>query len=110
MQALVAVLDNARKYGAVGKRVAVAVTTCSAALMVSIRDHGPGVAPEERESVFDRFVRGKDHQHGSTPGVGIGLYLARSIVRRLGGDLLCVAPAAGVGAEFRFTLQRGIAA
>jgi K+-sensing histidine kinase KdpD len=64
-----------------------------------------GVPDGEREAVFERFVRGRDHAHGSTPGVGIGLYLARSIVRRLGGELRCVAPADGPGAEFRFTLQ-----
>lgn len=114
VQALVAVLDNARKYGAAGKSVAVAVAESEAGFMVSVRDHGPGVDAAERESVFDRFVRGKEHQHGSTPGVGIGLYLARSIARRIGGDLICIAPVEcpfeGNGAEFRFTLQKGTVA
>lgn len=106
VQAFVAVLDNARKYGAAGKRVEVRGSIAGDRLWVSVRDHGAGVAEAERESVFDRFVRGSEHQHGSTPGVGIGLYLARSIARRLGGDLVCRAPATGEGAEFQFSLQR----
>jgi signal transduction histidine kinase len=63
------------------------------------------VPDAERERVFERFVRGSAHAHGSTPGVGIGLYLARSIARRLRGDLVCTAPLdGGPGACFTFTL------
>lgn len=92
VQALVAVLDNARKYGGSGGRLEVAVVGGprvggEAAVRVAVRDHGPGVQESEHESVFAKFVRGQAHQHGSTPGVGIGLYLARTIVRRLGGEL-----------------------
>ncbi|MCK5944992.1 MAG: HAMP domain-containing histidine kinase [Planctomycetes bacterium] len=104
VQALVAVLDNARKYGARGGRVEVRAWLDAGRPRVAVRDHGDGVPEAERERVFDRFVRGDAHAHGSTPGVGIGLYLARSIVRRLGGELACVAPDDGAGAEFRFTL------
>ncbi len=92
VQALVAVLDNARKYGASGGRLDVAVVGGPRAggdnaVRVAVRDHGPGVPESEHESVFAKFVRGQAHRHGSTPGVGIGLYLARTIVRRLGGEL-----------------------
>ena len=87
VQALVAVLDNARKYGAGGGRIEIAVLRSEGTVLVAVRDHGLGVPEAERERVFERFVRGSAHQHGSTPGVGIGLYLARTIVRRLGGEL-----------------------
>jgi two-component system phosphate regulon sensor histidine kinase PhoR len=87
VQALVAVLDNARKYGASGGRLDVVVVGGEANVRVAVRDHGPGVPESEHESVFAKFVRGQAHRHGSTPGVGIGLYLARTIVRRLGGEL-----------------------
>lgn len=93
VQALVAVLDNARKYGAGGGRIDVLVAQQPRALVVAVRDRGPGVPAAEAERVFERFVRGEAHRHGSTPGVGIGLYLARTIVRRLGGELSVVSVA-----------------
>lgn len=102
VQALVAVLDNARKYGARGGRIDVLVAPQPRALVVAVRDRGPGVPAAEVERVFERFVRGEAHRHGSTPGVGIGLYLARTIVRRLGGDL---AVASSAEAEALFALR-----
>ena len=109
VQAFVAVLDNARKYGGAGGHVDVHAEVVGDRLQVAVRDRGDGVPEDERERVFDRFVRGTAHRHGSTPGVGIGLYLARQITRRLGGELACVAPVHGAGAEFRFTFQREVA-
>lgn len=107
VQALLNVLDNARKYAAAGQRLEVTVENGSPAqYAVQIRDHGPGIPAGEREAIFDRFARGKAQQHGSIAGVGIGLYLARSIARRHGGELLCVAPADGPGALFVLTLPR----
>ncbi|MEZ6038024.1 MAG: HAMP domain-containing sensor histidine kinase [Planctomycetota bacterium] len=106
VQALMAVLDNARKYGGGGGGIDVRTRAANGHVEVVVRDHGPGVPAAERERIFERFVRGAQHQHGSTPSVGIGLYLARSITRALGGELRCVAPTDGPGAEFCFTLRR----
>ena len=103
VQALVAVLDNARKYGGAGTRVDVTTRRADDRLAIDVRDRGPGVPPAERERIFARFVRGSAHAHGSTPGVGIGLYLARSIARRLHGDLVCGDPLDG-GPGACFTL------
>ena len=109
VQALVAVLDNARKYGASGGRIDVLVAQQPRALVVAVRDRGPGVPAAEAERVFERFVRGEAHRHGSTPGVGIGLYLARTIVRRLGGEL-AVASADEADALFAARAAAGSAA
>lgn len=107
VQALVCVLDNARKYGAAGGVVDVNVREDGPDLRLGIRDRGPGVPADERERIFQRFVRGRAHAHGSVPGLGIGLHLARTIVRRLGGELRCEAPAdGGPGTEFVFVLPR----
>lgn len=103
VQALVCVLDNARKYGAGGGGIDVVTRSNGAGLRVDVRDRGPGVPEGERERIFERFVRGAAHAHGGTPGIGIGLYLARTIARRLGGDLVCATPAdGGPGACFTF--------
>ncbi len=104
VQALVALLDNARKYG--GGPIEIALIT-GADVRIDLRDHGPGVPAAERERIFERFVRGNRERHGATPGVGIGLYLARTIVRRQGGDLVCTSPRdGGAGALFSLTLPR----
>lgn len=105
VQALVAVLDNARKYGAGGGVIEVDCALEGGAVRVAVRDHGPGVPAGERERVFERFVRGTAHRHGSTPGVGIGLFLARSLMRRQGCDLWHEEPrGGGPGAAFVFQL------
>jgi signal transduction histidine kinase len=106
VQALVCVLDNARKYGSAPIEVLVA-DEAPGTVRIDVRDHGPGVPEAERERIFARFQRGSVHAHGSTPGVGIGLYLARTIVRRLGGELRCLAPRdGGPGACFSFSLPK----
>ena len=111
VQALVAVLDNARKYGAGGGKIELATSVTTDRLRVDVRDHGAGVPAAERERVFARFVRGAAHRHGSTPGVGIGLYLARTIARRLGGELEVGDPVDGAsGARFTFWLPREVSA
>jgi signal transduction histidine kinase len=110
-QALVAVLDNARKYGGVPPRVHVTTRRDGACVLVDVRDHGPGVPAAERERIFARFVRGTAHAHGSTPGVGIGLYLAHAIVHALHGNLTCGEPLdGGAGARFTFSLPAEIPA
>ena len=81
-------LDNAVRYTPAGGRVDVAVALAAgvpARAVVTVTDTGPGIPPEERERVFDRFHR----VPGTTgTGSGLGLALARSIARRHGGEVL----------------------
>ena len=103
VQALVAVLDNTRKYGGTPPRVLLTTRRLGDTIAIDVRDHGPGVPAGERDRIFERFVRGAAHAHGSTPGVGIGLYLARRLVQASGGDLVCSDPLdGGAGACFTF--------
>jgi signal transduction histidine kinase len=104
LQALLNVLDNARKYAAAGGRIEMAAVPENGALRITVRDHGPGIPAGEREAIFGRFRRGSAHTNGAIPGVGLGLNLARSIAERHGGRLVCEAPASGTGAQFTFTL------
>ena len=105
IQALLNVMDNARKYAAEGGRLEVRDISINGTYEVSIRDHGPGIPTQETTQIFQRFERGARHQSGSIPGVGLGLYLARTIAQRHGGDLRVEAAAdGGSGACFRFIL------
>ncbi|MEZ6036242.1 MAG: HAMP domain-containing sensor histidine kinase [Planctomycetota bacterium] len=103
-QALRNLLENARKYAAAGGRIEVHTERRGDTFAVRVRDFGPGVPEPEREAIFDRFVRGRRQQHGSVPGVGLGLFLSREIARRHGGDLVHVPTAEGTGATFELTL------
>ena len=105
-QSLLNVLDNARKYAGDGTRIEVAVeATLDRGAVIGVRDFGPGVQAEERTAIFERFRRGSVHRHGSVPGVGLGLHLARAILLRHGGDLVCVdPPGGGLGALFELRL------
>ncbi len=71
-------------------------------LAATIRDHGPGIAAEQRERVFERFAR---LQAGSGDGTGLGLSVARGLALGTGGDLQVVdPPAGGPGAAFVLAL------
>jgi signal transduction histidine kinase len=109
VQALLNVLENARKYAAAGGRLI--LTTAAVAepdgtrwATVTVRDFGPGVPVGEQQRIFGQFQRGDAHAHGSVPGVGLGLFLARAILHHHGGTLACTTPADGTGANFVFTL------
>ena len=75
-QALSNLIDNAVKYTPKGGRVSVTVSSSG----VTVADSGPGIAPEDRERVLDRFVRLDPSRH--LPGNGLGLALAAAAARR----------------------------
>jgi signal transduction histidine kinase len=85
-------LDNAAD--ASEQPVEAAVAEEAGGLVFTVRDHGPGVPPEDRERVFEAFITGKSH------GTGLGLAVARRIVELHGGRLT-VEAASGGGALFR---------
>ncbi|HEX2574901.1 MAG TPA: HAMP domain-containing sensor histidine kinase [Aquihabitans sp.] len=67
-------LDNARKYG--GGATRIELRRLPAALLIAVEDRGPGVPPEERDLVFDRFSRGAgSSRRAGSEGVGLGLSL-----------------------------------
>lgn len=80
---LAAVLvDNACRYAGPGGTVRIAVTVDGNRVSLTVDDSGPGIAPEERPKLFDRFHRATDK--GS--GAGLGLAIADSVVRATGGE------------------------
>lgn len=104
VQSLLSVFENARKYAAAGRRLDVTLRVDGDRATIVVRDFGAGVPADEREAIFARFARGSAHRHRSVPGLGLGLHLARAVVQRHGGSLLCTAPPEGPGAAFVFSL------
>ena len=78
--------------------------------MVSVEDNGPGIPPEQREAVFEKFRQlGGDMMTGKPRGSGLGLAICRQIIEHFGGRIW-VEPAEPQGAIFRFTLPTAPAA
>lgn len=71
-------LDNAVKYGR-GSPVSVRIGTQSGSAILSVEDGGPGIAPAERETITERFVRGT--QADNVPGSGLGLAIVANVMR-----------------------------
>lgn len=93
-------LDNALRVAPRGTAVTVTVSAHPQPA-VSVRDAGPGIAPEERTLIFERFKRGRDT--GGQAGFGLGLAIGRELAQRMHGTL-ALADTDGPGATFTLTL------
>ena len=97
-------IDNAQRYA--DGAVAVRLSFDDATVVVDVDDAGPGVAPEERAQVFQRFFRGRAaHDRGIARGTGLGLALVHDHVRSFGGSIEVLTSPEG-GARFEITLPR----
>ncbi|WP_432003928.1 sensor histidine kinase [Streptomyces sioyaensis] len=99
-------LDNAAKFSPPGGPVDAELTLREGELQLTVRDHGPGIAPEDLPHVFDRFYRAKAAR--ALPGSGLGLAMARQIARAHGAEL-SAEQAPGGGALFRLRMPAGAA-
>lgn len=96
-RAVTNLLDNAGKWSPAGGIVEVNVADGE----VSVRDHGPGIRPEDAPHVFDRFWRASNARH--LPGSGLGLSIVKDVAEKHGGSVT-LEPAPGGGARFRLRL------
>jgi two-component system phosphate regulon sensor histidine kinase PhoR len=101
--AVLNLIDNAIKYAADGKTIALAVHRQGDRVVLTVRDWGPGIDPEEHERIFDRFYRARAIRLKPIRGSGIGLALVQHIAKAHGGDA-SVESAVGAGSTFRLRL------
>ena len=84
-RALTNIISNAVKYGG-GAQITLAPSR-DGTVTVLVEDSGPGIAPEDAERVFQPFVRLEASRNRETGGVGLGLTIARNILRAHGGEV-----------------------
>jgi signal transduction histidine kinase len=104
-QALINLVDNAIKFAPPGDRIRIRLSETPTHAMIDVVDSGPGVPPEARARIFDRFYRGDATDAG---GSGLGLSIARGAVEANGGQLT-LETTGGSGSTFRITLPRAAA-
>ncbi|WP_437487113.1 ATP-binding protein [Sorangium sp. So ce1014] len=97
-QVITNLLSNASRHGA-GQPITVSVSAENGSALVSVHDRGVGMAPEQRDTLFEPF-RWKPDAHG---GLGVGLYVCKLIVSAHGGDIL-VESEPDAGTTFRVRL------
>src|SRR5262249_24937725 len=103
-QSLVNLVDNAIKYTPAGGRLLLLVRGQASGPSVAVSDSGPGVAPEVRDRIFDRYDRGGESR-SNIGGSGLGLAIAKWAVEVNGGQLR-LEENKGSGSTFRITLPR----
>jgi len=87
-QVLTNLLSNAVRYSPAGSPVEVSLSRAGETVELAVRDHGPGIPPEDAERVFERGARLASGGGGS----GLGLYLSRELARAHGGEVVAELP------------------
>lgn len=87
------VIENAVRYG---DQARVSLLPSQEGVEILVEDDGPGIAEADRDKVFEPFVRLESSRNRDTGGVGLGLAIARSIVRNHGGEITLSQAAAGL--------------
>jgi len=103
VQLLVILVENAVKFSPEDSAVEVNLQRSGQWIEGMVLDRGMGICEDDRAKVFDRFYQVEDTMHHSTPGMGLGLYIAREIVGAHGGTIGCEQREGG-GTIFRFKL------
>jgi two-component system, OmpR family, phosphate regulon sensor histidine kinase PhoR len=98
-QVLINLLDNAVKYTPGGGRVTLALEADSGLVRITVNDPGLGIPPAEHERIFEKFYRLDTQLTRAGGGTGLGLYITRELVRRMGGRITLDSEP-GVGSTF----------
>jgi PAS domain S-box-containing protein len=104
-QVLSNLLSNAIKYSPDGGQIQIEGRSSADEVIITVTDQGVGIPFEEQPHIFESFFRGAREQQQSTPGAGLGLYLAKAIIEAHNGRIW-VESNSGEGASFSFAIPR----
>ncbi|MGH3024076.1 MAG: ATP-binding protein [Gaiellaceae bacterium] len=102
-QVLANLVENAVKYSPTGGRVLVSLELQQGRVLFAVRDEGLGIPLREQDRIFEKFFRLDPNLTRGVGGTGLGLYISRELVRRMGGRIW-VASREGEGSTFFFEL------
>jgi heavy metal sensor kinase len=102
-QAVMNVLHNAIRHSPPGTRVTIRCFPRGRLAVMEIGDEGPGIAPEQRERIFDRFYRVDPSRSRDDGGAGLGLAIAKRSIEQLGGGIELESEL-GKGSRFRISM------
>jgi signal transduction histidine kinase len=105
-QVLVNLIDNAVKYSPAGGAVVVSAELVHEKVRICVEDHGIGIPPSEQAAIFEKFYRADPQQKLAPGGTGLGLYISRELVNRMGGSI-GVRSKVGAGSTFYVELPSG---
>jgi signal transduction histidine kinase len=97
-------LSNAIRYSPDGAAIVVSAHRAEGEVIVAVGDHGPGLTPEQRDHVFERFYRIDPSRSRALGGSGIGLAIVRALVDAMGGRAWAESDGLGTGSTFLVSL------
>ncbi len=103
-QVLSNLIHNACKFSDPGQPVAISAKKSSGWIVISVRDHGIGFSPEDRDRLFEMFAQLDPSLSRSRGGLGVGLSIVRRLVEMHGGRVEASSDGPGKGSEFRVSL------
>jgi two-component system sensor histidine kinase BaeS len=105
-QVLDNLVGNALRYTQPRGRVELGLTTNGAATVISVRDDGPGLTPDQVAMVFERFYRADPSRSRDAGGSGLGLAITKSLVEAMGGNVSVSSGGPGLGSTFTVRLPQ----
>ncbi|MDB5239258.1 MAG: Sensor protein [Candidatus Parcubacteria bacterium] len=97
-------MENACSYTPPGRNISVDITVNKRKAILSVTDNGIGIDPHNLSHMFSKFYRTKDAQSMDTEGLGVGLFLAQSVMKRHGGSIQAYSEGVGKGSTFSLIL------
>lgn len=104
VQVLINLVENAIKYTQEGSRIEISAVQKGDMIQISVADNGKGIKEDAKEKIFDMFYTAENKPADSRRGLGLGLFLAKSIIHAHGG-IIWVTDNVPSGTIFSFTLQ-----
>jgi len=107
-QVVANLLNNATKFTPCNGRIEISMRAKAEHVFIRVRDNGIGIAPADLDGIFEMFVQLDSSKTQPAAGLGLGLALARSLVKLHGGEITARSAGCGKGSEFRIRLPLAV--